>query len=418
MARGTKSRTTARVTSARSTDVLRSTWPVSSARAMASNWLTMCAARCVDSAICRSECFIDAGSPRPLSISRAASSACMRRPASGVLSWCAASARKWRCVAMVRSSRSSRSLMAVTSGATSSGTSATASGLRSVLSRLRMRCCSSARGRMPRARANHTSSTASGRITNCGRITPLMISVASCERLPSVSATWTSASLSASGRAARAGQPQVGHAHRFFAQHVVAEAHAGFRRRLDSRHRQGGIAGQQFTAAAQHLVVDMILVVAPRQRLRRALQQGARVDRRLRAGGGGLHTGLTRQRQRQVGQFAVVGAVGDGLRHDPGQAQAHGPQQQQRRQHPVEDLAEQRTLLASAGLGNHGASPSAGAVGFKPGSSPGNSPAHAPWRCAPGPVRSSCAGGGCRPRWRCCSPLRPTRTGAPPAGPC
>jgi hypothetical protein len=75
--------------------------------------------------------------------------------------------------------------------------------------------------RMPRASASHTSSTASGRITNCGRITPLMISVASRERLPSVSATCTSARAAApaGGR-----QPQVGHAHRLVAHRVVAKA--------------------------------------------------------------------------------------------------------------------------------------------------------------------------------------------------
>ncbi len=55
-----------------------------------------------------------------------------------------------------------------------------------------MRCCSACSGSMPRASASQTSSTASGRITNCGRITPLMISVARRERLPSVSATCTS----------------------------------------------------------------------------------------------------------------------------------------------------------------------------------------------------------------------------------
>ncbi len=46
---------------------------------------------------------------------------------------------------------------------------------------------------MPRASASHTSSTASGRMTNCGSITPLMISVASTLRFSRVSATWISA---------------------------------------------------------------------------------------------------------------------------------------------------------------------------------------------------------------------------------
>ena len=87
--------------------------------------------------------------------------------------------------------------MARTSGETSSGTSRSSIALRSLLARRRMRCCSSFSGAMPRASANQTSSTASGRITNCGRITPLMISVARRERLPSVSATCTSGALSA-----------------------------------------------------------------------------------------------------------------------------------------------------------------------------------------------------------------------------
>ena len=49
---------------------------------------------------------------------------------------------------------------------------------------------------MPRTSASHTSSTASGKITNCGTITPLMISVASVERLPKVSATCSSTLVS------------------------------------------------------------------------------------------------------------------------------------------------------------------------------------------------------------------------------
>ena len=47
---------------------------------------------------------------------------------------------------------------------------------------------------MPRTSASHTSSTASGKMTNCGTITPLMISVASVDRLPLVSATCISTS--------------------------------------------------------------------------------------------------------------------------------------------------------------------------------------------------------------------------------
>jgi len=75
----------------------------------------------------------------PASISRCASSACVRRPASGVFSWCAASARKCFCRAIDWSSRISRSLIARTSGETSSGASRSSIGLRSLLSRRRMR---------------------------------------------------------------------------------------------------------------------------------------------------------------------------------------------------------------------------------------------------------------------------------------
>ena len=79
--------------------------------------------------------------------------------------------------------------MARTSGDTSSGASRSSMGLRSLLSRPRMRRCNSFKGAMPRANASHTNSTAIGKITNCGRITPLMISLTKRERLPSVSAT-------------------------------------------------------------------------------------------------------------------------------------------------------------------------------------------------------------------------------------
>ena len=56
------------------------------ARAMASNWFTMFAARWLDSAICCSELFSEPALVAPVSISRSASSACMRSPASGVFS--------------------------------------------------------------------------------------------------------------------------------------------------------------------------------------------------------------------------------------------------------------------------------------------------------------------------------------------
>ena len=55
---------------------------------------------------------------------------------------------------------------------------------------------------MPRAKASHTNRTAKGKMTNCGSITPLIISVASTERFSRVSATCTSTGL-APGRSTR-----------------------------------------------------------------------------------------------------------------------------------------------------------------------------------------------------------------------
>jgi hypothetical protein len=43
--------------------------------------------------------------------------------------------------------------------------------------------------------------------------------------------------------------------------------------------------------------------------------------------------------------MTIEGRARDVLRNDVGDRHAHRPQQQQRRQHPVEDLAEQRALL-------------------------------------------------------------------------
>ena len=157
--------------------------PVVSARAKASNWLTVCVARTLERAMCCSELRISLGS-----FSRCAKSACMRNPAKGVLSWCAASAKKRFCVLKEAFSRLSKSLMDDTRGATSCGTNDSSMGLRSSGFRARMRCSSSLRGRMPRTKASHTNKTAKGKMTNCGTITPVMISVAKVERLPMVSA--------------------------------------------------------------------------------------------------------------------------------------------------------------------------------------------------------------------------------------
>ena len=139
----------------------------------------------------------------------------MRMPASGVFIWCAASAMKRFCMSMVCDRRPSISLSERTSGEISSGTWRESIGDRSSGRRARMRSCSCASGDSPRASANHTSASTIGKMMNCGRITPLMISLASCARLSSVSATCTSAARGSSPRAAVIGGERAASGRRF-----------------------------------------------------------------------------------------------------------------------------------------------------------------------------------------------------------
>ena len=191
MARGRLSWITSMVRRTKSQGCWVMTVPLLSARASASSWLTVWVARMLERPICRSDCFKSSA----LAPSRWARSACMRNPASGVLSWCAASARKRFCVAIESFRRSSRPLTDDTRGATSNGTACASSGLKSSGLRARMRSSRWLSGLMACTSANHTNSTANGKMTNCGSITPLTISVASTERLSIVSATWTRAGL-------------------------------------------------------------------------------------------------------------------------------------------------------------------------------------------------------------------------------
>ena len=184
---------------------LRNADSLSSTRAIASSWLTMCAARWLECAICCSERLSERGVPAVRCRSRVAPApACMRKSGQRCLR-AGAQRRRGSASALLIdwSSRASRSLIARTSGATSSGASRSSIGLRSSLRRCRMRCCNSLSGRMPRASASQTSNTATGRIANCGMMTPLMISVARRDRLPSVSATCTSDGAPSPRRAPR-----------------------------------------------------------------------------------------------------------------------------------------------------------------------------------------------------------------------
>ncbi len=183
----TQSRTVTRASAARSTGSKLRPLARFSARASASNWVTRRAACSELVAICSSERATSAGTSW-----RSANSAWVRSPASGVFIWCAASAMKRFCSAMFCSSRASRSLNEVTSGSISGGARCASTGDRSSGRRVRMCACSAFSGASPRDSPNQTSRIASGRITNCGRITPLMMSLASALRLSSVSPTCTS----------------------------------------------------------------------------------------------------------------------------------------------------------------------------------------------------------------------------------
>ena len=189
IARGRQSFTTSIVRRARSQAWCANTAALLSARAKANNWLTVWVARMLDLPMCRNDCL----SSSALALSRCAKSACMRKPASGVFSWWAASAKKRFWVAIESFKRSSKSFTEETKGATSMGTATTSKGLKSSGLRARMRSSSRLSGLMACARASHTKSTASGNTTNCGSMTPLTISVAKTERLSKVSATCTKA---------------------------------------------------------------------------------------------------------------------------------------------------------------------------------------------------------------------------------
>jgi hypothetical protein len=79
--------------------------------------------------------------------------------------------------------------MAATSGVISEGAARSLISERSLGLRARKRCCKALSGAMPRDKPNQTNSTAIGSTANCGMITPLIMSLASCVRFSLVSAT-------------------------------------------------------------------------------------------------------------------------------------------------------------------------------------------------------------------------------------
>ena len=132
---------------------------------------------------------------------------------------------------------------------------------------------------------------------------------------------------------------QIGDPHRGAAHAVVAKAHARAARALALlfvRRRQVAVAVDVFGARPADLEIDMVDVVGAQDFARAAGQArhhlAVDVDH------------LLHQHGDAVFERMVERLVGDRFRHQIRDRDAHWPQQQQRRQHPVEDLAEQRVL--------------------------------------------------------------------------
>jgi len=133
--------------------------------------------------------------------------------------------------------------------------------------------------------------------------------------------------------------PDVGDADLDTAHFAVAQAHlAGHGHLVGGRLGQLALAGEELPAGAQHLVVDDVGLIGPQDLAGRLGQVELHlVARHAHQLGKGVGVVFERPVKRLVGQA---------LRHQPGQRQADGPQQQQRREHPVEDFAEQGSLLS------------------------------------------------------------------------
>lgn len=131
-------------------------------------------------------------------------------------------------------------------------------------------------------------------------------------------------------------------AHVVAAQQIVAE-HDDARRRpvVVARQRQVGFARDEFAARAEHLEIKAVDVVGAQEVERRLRQSqfGDAVDGRDLPG---EHVSVGLER-------AVERAVRDRFRDEVGDGDAHRPQQKERREHPVENLAEQRARAGAFG---------------------------------------------------------------------
>jgi hypothetical protein len=124
-------------------------------------------------------------------------------------------------------------------------------------------------------------------------------------------------------------------------QRVVAHAALSAIVRTLVGHRELGDAGEQLATRAERLEPALRSVVTTQQRgsgvVQVAPQEQDRPRRRRAA-----HHGHCRQHLHLALEIAIVRAVGNVMRHAPGERRAHRPQEQQRREHPVEQLAEER----------------------------------------------------------------------------
>ena len=239
-----------------------------------------------------------------------------------------------------------------------------------------------------------------------------MMSLVSWARLPSVSATWTS--ISGLPLAAPSGANQVGNTHGVDADLVVPEVQLprhGWC--VVGGHGQFGIAGQQLAAQTQHLVVDGVRGIGAQQRSCFGNQGVARLGAGGRRGGGRLQRQAARHfaDSRSQGRLAMPCATSQVSATLIGQISSSGASIQSRSRRTaspagwgsighqgrsVGPLPEQGPTLAEGGGGTRPTGcfmqrfSEAIAQAAHGGDADG------------GPARSSCAGGGCRPRWRCC----------------
>ena len=144
----------------------------------------------------------------------------------------------------------------------------------------------------------------------------------------------------------------VGDAHFLAAEGVVAQLHhAGFRKVVQGRRRELRFAAQQFAIGRCDLERHIAFVGG--------WQQIAQLARGWQDAPGDIRLRLLGEHIGMIDQSSVEWRVGQRAGDHEGDGHRQRPEQQQGRQHPVENLAEQRTLLDGAdGRGRPLAGPS------------------------------------------------------------